>query len=1116
MASLNHALSVRSHFSLGESTMSVDTIVETAKTLGLKSVALTDTMTVSGMIDFAVRAKKAEIKPIIGVRLRMVDDIVYRPGKGEKFKQAEHFVKLYARSDDGLKRIFRLLTLANAEPNFYRVPRLAWAQLLAELDTDALVVTLGDAQSALAHRRAREIARNIFDAQRRSNVFLELCPIATPLFDRQNRDAIQLHEELSIPLVVSLPAFYAEGDADARDVLQVICDGKGAKLGDTWALKPYVRDLHMLGDKAFYERAVDAAHRARGRFPALPLGRHWSQALANVETLVESIGYVWEKMPVALPAMAEDEDAVLRRFCVEGWRDRFTRKVFDHQPDAAALAAAYKPRLLYELDILKRLKFAGYFLLVRQIVQWAKSNGIAVGPGRGSVGGSLVGYLIGITDVDPIRFDLLFERFINPERLDLPDADLDFMSERRHEVIDYLTETFGKDRVAGISNYTTMAAASAVRDVARVSDLDPSEYSCTKLVPKEHGQPVSLAKAAELVPDIAKFRDAYRGIWSHATKLEGCMRSLGRHAAGVVVGGVPLEERAVVERREGEPTINWDKRVAEDMGLVKLDVLGLTTLDLLDRAKRYIWKRHAKKVDLLELPLDDEKTLANFAAAKTVGVFQFESGGMRKLLKDLGREGITFDDVAAATALYRPGPMDAGLMDQYVAVKGGMASITFDHPSMENALKDTFGVMVYQEQVMQVSRDFAGFTMPEADKLRKAMGKKLPEEMAKMRDKFVAGAVATSGVTAAFAGEIFDKIEKFAGYGFNKSHAVAYTLISFQSMWVKTYYPVEFFAAALTVLKEDKLAGLLHDAAELGIKVLPPDINISSTEFEILNDTTLVIPFNRIKGISDNTSNAILAARVGGQFTSMADLTARVERKRCNIRHMASLDKVGAFARIEAGQLAATHPDRLRDQVELLPGLVSDHVPIRREMSCDALSVKEIKRVVLDYMAPADAVYCKPLLGSKPRFMVVSDCPTWSEEQKGQFTAGASFEFVSEALALVGLTKQDAYWTGLLKRPKKGKMIEPFEIAGQAPFLDREIEILKPPVIVCLGSASVKHFVPDVRGNTIELAGNVVFDKTLDANIVIGFNPAQIAYDPDKMSVLEELFVKITTMVSDL
>ncbi|UUZ75407.1 DNA polymerase III subunit alpha [Polaromonas sp. P1(28)-13] len=518
---------------------------------------------------------------------------------------------------------------------------------------------------------------------------------------------------------------------------------------------------------------------------------------------------------MSLPVMAANEFQALGRKCIDGWNTRFSAPVLGHQPGGVELDTIYKDRLKYELSVLKSMGFAGYFLLVEDLVTWAKKSGIIVGPGRGSVGGSLVAYLIGITDVDPIRFDLIFERFINPERLDLPDADLDFMSTRRHEVIAYLADKYGADRVAGISNFSTLASASALRDAGRIHDLTPLQLMATKLVPKEHGQSFTLTESAKAVPELDRFKGDHPEIWGHALKLEGVMRSFGKHAAGVVVAGVPLVNRAVLETRDedGVPVVVWDKRVVEDWGLVKMDILGLSTLDVLEIARRYIEERHGKSIDYLRLPLEEKDIMDAFGRGDTTGVFQFESPGMKRLLRDLAMGGdLTFEDITATTALYRPGPMDSGLMDDFVQIKQGHKMPYYEHPNMIAALSATSSVVVYQEQVMQLAVDLAGFTRAEADHLRKAMGKKDKDKMAEQRDAWLAGCKSKSSMEAGPAGELFDKIEAFAGYGFNRSHAVEYSIISYWCLWVRVRYPAEYFAACLSVVGDDKVEGLVAEA----------------------------------------------------------------------------------------------------------------------------------------------------------------------------------------------------------------------------------------------------------------------------------------------------------------
>jgi len=746
-----------------------------------------------------------------------------------------------------------------------------------------------------------------------------------------------------------------------------------------------------------------------------------------------------------------------------------------------------------------------------------------VGAGRGSIGGSLVAYLMGITDCDPIRFGLLFERFINPDRIDLPDADLDFMSERRHEVIAYLIGKYSQARVAGVSNFMTLGPASAIRDVSKAFGLDERDYNCSKFAPKEHGQNVPLEQAAEITPEIGAFRDKFGPIWETCLTLEGTMRTVGQHAAGVVIGGCDLVERGVIERRKGdERVVCWDKRVVEEQGLVKMDILGLSTLDLIDLTLTYIRKRHSKRVNLMRIPLDDPKVLENFAEGNTTGIFQMESGGMRRLIRELGKGGtITFDDITAATALYRPGPMDSGMMDSYWKRKQGLEAVEYEHPALEAATKDTFGVICYQEQVMRASSDVAGYTLAEADKLRKIMGKKQPEEMAKQRDKFVNGCVDTVGMTEEEGGALFDKIDKFAGYGFNRSHATCYTLISYQVMYLRTYFTVEFFAAALSLMKDDKLPALLKDAERLGIKIELPEINTASDNFEILTDTRLMIPFTRVKGLSSNAAKAVVEARAAGKFTSMADFVSKVNRRLMHKGKIEVLDKLGCFAAIEAAQLPIDHSSRIKDQIEFIPGLIASTVPVDREMQLENEQRRSLEKVhtLMHKMVEKDGIPVRPYIGKDARFMIIFDAPSAAEEEENMMFMSKpsrrpyAIEKVQEAMDESDIRVDEAYWTALIKRPKAGKQVTPAEIATYAPFLNKELDIVKPPILVLMGATTVRAFLPDFKGKASDEAGKIVYSPTLDANLVLGFGPGEIYYDPDKQTKLNEVFAIVKTLM---
>jgi uracil-DNA glycosylase family 4 len=1122
---INHALSVRSDFSIGNSLLQVDHIIEEAKKHGYKSVALVDDMSIHNLVDFSNKAKKAGIKPIIGCRIRVVDDPTYRkPAKASGIAEQPNplvMVKVYAVDETGINSLLKLLSKANSREFFYYHSRVGWADVH---ELEGVIVTTGDFYNLFSH----PLARTRLDALRLTfadRLYVELTPIDTPLFDTLNGKALAAAQDTGLQTLVTYPFMYRDdADAPTLEVLNVISNQQ--KMSTSWRPRQHVKDFGFKAGIELGKRMV-AAHKRQVTWNGVNAGALWKAGLANIEKVADACTYEFKKLPVSLPVMAPNEFEALGRKCIEGWKRRFTQPILGHMPTAIDIPV-YQARLRYELSVLKKMGFAGYFLLVEDLVMWAKNNGIIVGPGRGSVGGSLVAYLIGITDVDPIRFNLLFERFINPERLDLPDADLDFMSTRRHEVITYLADKYGKDRVAGISNFSTLASASALRDAGRVYELDNLTLSATKLVPKEHGQSYTLTEAAKAVPELEKFREDHSEVWNHALKLEGAMRSFGKHAAGVVVGGEPLINRAVVETRatdEEVPVVNWDKRFVEEWGLVKMDILGLSTLDVLEIARQYIKERHGKNVSYVNLPLEEPDIMDAFARGDTTGVFQFESGGMKKLLRDLAKGGpLTFEDITAATALYRPGPMDAGLMEDFVQIKQGNRSQYYDHPNMEAALKDTYSVIIYQEQVMQLAVDLAGFTRAEADHLRKAMGKKDKDKMAAMRDQWTKGCETTSGMDAGTAGDLFDKIEAFAGYGFNRSHAVEYSVISYWTMWVRVRYPAEYFAACLSIVGDEKLTGLVNDARDYGIELLPPDINLSSDRFTIPDDKHLLAPFSAVKGISENTARRIVELRdlEGGKFTDM-DHFVKVCTKvgsKVNVKVRTNLDLVGALVPLDPTQRPPRDMTRRKDQIELMPGLMVDTVKADRTTDTKEPFLRaKIIHLIQEYRScsacdlqgqPHPAIR----MGGTAKFMVVSDCPTWQEEKAEKFLEGDAAECIKRAIKAAGLRPGDGYYTSLVKAKKSDKFLTNPQINGCSAYLDRELEMIRPPIIIALGSAAIKRLLPGVKGSTAELAGKVVFDPKLDASIVCGINAQQVHFDPSKQNTLDEIFRKVADILA--
>lgn len=1110
---MNLLIGPKTYFSLGEGVIEPAQLLKEAHARGFRALAITDTNGLDAMPQVAKKNASLEtpLSLIVGCAVNVVNDLTWRKVKGVRSKNPFFYAGIYAMNEAGLSDIMGLLSLANDDAHFYGKPQINFDELCETYARGNVVVSTGSLHSMLAHKSASALAEKLASIDS-GRFFVEFVGVDTPYYHRINELALQTMERLGLNAFMSFPALCFEGGEAQRDTMEAVLSNANVKA-------PYLQKMptgYSLPESPLQLTRLLA--RSLARISGIKDSRALAaRIVAGAKHFLQLTSYRWAPMPVSLPEIATDPFRALAELCKEGWRERVQQPMLGFAPTPDQLPQ-YMDRLKYELAVIQKMGFSNYFLLVRDTVNWCKEQGIVVGPGRGSVGGSLIAYLLGITDVDPIRFGLFFERFINPERIDLPDIDLDFMSSRRSEVIAYLQSRHGIEYTAGISNYGTMQSAGILRAVAKAHGLAEFDYRCSKLIPKEHGQPVSLETAMQTVAEVEQFALSYPEVWRMATAMQGIFRNNSQHAAGVIVAGVPITERAVVYSR-AERIVNWDKEVCEDFGLVKLDILGLSTLDLLALAAQYIQERHGIAVDLRRIPLDDPKVLEAFGQGNTTGVFQFESPGMKRLLKALASEAtLSFADITAATALYRPGPMDAGLMDRFVAIKQGNDQPFYLHPSMQPALEETSGVIVYQEQVMQIARDLAGFTMAESDHLRKAMGKKDPEKMAAMRDKWVQGCQSTSGLPETSAAQLFDQIEMFAGYAFNKSHSVEYSIISYWSMWTKVHYPAEFLAAALTILDEDKQQALIREASKMGVIVAPPDINKSSARFEIHHDTArgatvLYAPFQAILGLSEKASAAILEAKakIGRPFTSKAEFIATVARRACNVRSQDSLDRVGAFAEIEPGQLPALHPDRVKDQRSLLPGVIIEAVKADRKIDTSPYVLEQLKEVVqqcsslCNGCSLAGQPHAAPRLGGSPKVMIVVDSANWSETDKGKFGEGEACESLRKALGEAGFSMRDVYVTGLVKaqKPKGGQLANDM-INGCSGFLDREIELLKPPVILAMGGKATRHLSPEAKGGWEELFLKDVYDKARDCTIVFGINPMMTYMDPGKQRFVNE------------
>lgn len=1077
-------------FSLGHSLLSVEDIVTITKENDLDHVIVTDTMSVSSMIPLA---EKLGGKLITGVRLTLVDEAlqerlpVYQP-------------KVYPCNERGMQLIYKYLTRSFERPYFYEQPRLdmtSFYQMLEEANGDIFVST-GDFNNIFTHPRFEKIIDYVTRVLE-CVVIVDLCPVPTARWDRINHTALKTAESYNLAINQFIPSLYKKEDAELFPVHYSI--NKNVEFN---FLNPYFDGFHYVKDITDYISTM--FDRLNVRYGV----RFSKPAVVDLNSFSY---YQWHKQDALLPKLSKTPMETLKKLTIEGFKKRCFTEIYGFKPSEEQAKTEYVARIKYELATIDKLGFSDYFLLVHELTNWCQKQEIKVGPGRGSVGGSLIAFCLGITDVDPIRFGLMFERFINPTRIDLPDIDLDFMSTRRNEIIDHLLDRYGAENVAGIVNYASLQSKSALRSTCRILGLPEEEYACSKLVPSNFGFSVPLEEAKTQVIEIKQFADKYPDYWAKATKLEKKLRNFSTHAAGIIVSSRPLTLDAVVETRSGTRAINWDKKICEKQGLIKLDILGLTTLDIIDLSLNFIKERHGINVNLHEISLDDYHVLDAFAKGDTGGIFQFEGGSVRKLLSGLAKGGpLTFDDLVAANALNRPGPIEAGLVDAYIDGKNGNLH-EVDHVSMTEILEPTYNVMVYQEQIMKVASEFAGYTLPEADNLRKIMGKKLPEEMKKEGNKFVDGAVKTHGIPSSIAERIFDQISKFAFYAFNKSHSVEYSLLSYICMWLKVNYPIEFYAASLTHVNDKKVRAIISEAGKYGIKVLPPDINFSTDKFNPVGNDTIVAPLNKVKYVSAAASH-IMAVRADGKFSTIEEFQSRVTKRIVNSRAIACLKAIGAFDSIDPACAAMDAQERSIALNEFLPSIPLGHVIIGRSIELDTASKNKLGTILLKLKDEDDRIVM-PTIGKAPKFMVVFDSATATEAKNGRFTETKAFNTIARSLYKADLNKYEGYWTGLVKRAKdkKEKIFDNRTLEHSFNILKQEIEIIRPPVIVCLGSQVNRMFIPSLKGGVMDNAKQVIYNKELDANIVIGFNPSQIFFNEHYGDILDEIFEIVASMV---
>ena len=884
-------LHCHTQYSLLDGANKVDALLERVKQLKQPAVAMTDHGNMFGAIEFYREAMRQGIKPIIGCEIYVAPASRFeRKGVDKGNREYNNHLILLAMNLEGYRNLCKLVTAGYLE-GFYYKPRVD-KELLREHNRGLIALSAclqGEVAQALSAGQIEKAkgAAESYAAIFGERYYLEVQDNKLPQQEKVNRLILEIGKDLSIPVAATNDCHYGErDDAEAHDVLLCVQTGKTVQEENR---------LKMETDELF----VKSAEQMKKGFDYCPEAVERTLEIAERCNLELEFGNY--HFPPFQPPKAMTLDDYLDELARQGLGERLqSQGNADGGLRTAESSKIYEERLKFELGVIKGMQFSGYFLIVADFINYAKDHGIPVGPGRGSAAGSLVAYALKITDLDPIRHGLLFERFLNPERRSMPDIDVDFCIRGRDQVIRYVKEKYGSDKVAQIATFGTLKAKAAIKDVGRALGFSFAETDAiAKLVPApKQGFDYPLAEAIKMEPrlqELMKSDPRVQNLIQHALRLEGLTRHASTHAAGVVLSNLPLVDYLpLYVDKEGGIVTQFDMASVEKIGLIKFDFLGLKTLTLIHDCLKLIRASRGVEIDINNLPLDDKKTYRLLCSGNTTGIFQLESTGIREMTVKIRPN--CFEDLVAILALFRPGPLDSGMAEEYIKRKHGKEQIRYLHPLLEPTLKDTYGVIVYQEQVMQIAQKLAQYSMGEADILRRAMGKKDPEEMASQRERFVQGA-RKNKIDPKRAAEIFDQMETFARYGFNKSHSAAYALISYQTAYLKTHYPVEFMAALLSseMGDTDKVIKNLAECRERGIEVLPPDINESRADFTVGGDK-IRFGLAAVKNVGEKAVEVILESREGeGAFRSLFDFCRRVDLGAVNRRVVESLVKCGAF-----------------------------------------------------------------------------------------------------------------------------------------------------------------------------------------------------------------------------
>lgn len=889
------------HHSLLDGLTKIPDLIESVKELGMEAVAVTDHGTMSGAIEVYKVATEAGVKPIIGMEAYVATRS--RFDRDPSKDKARYHLTILSMNNQGYQNLMKLSTAANLEGMYYK-PRIDH-EIIEKYNEGLIVLSgcaggeVGESISSGNYGEAKKIAewyKSIFG----DRYYLEMQdhghkdhPSHWEKQEKVNEGVQKLSKELNIPLVVSNDGHYlTKDDQEAHEIL--LCVGTGAYLSDTDRMSLVDFELHVADPNEVIKRWGDEC-------PEAILNTKKIADRCNVE--LELGGILIPKFPTE---KGETEKSLLDKLVFRGlaWRyggvEREQAKELTIKEAMKHIPENVLERVNYELSVVDGMGFNGYFLIVQDFINWGKDKGIIFGPGRGSAAGSIISYALRITELDPLKYDLLFERFLNPDRISMPDVDIDIQDTRRDEVIAYCSEKYGAARVANIATFGKMAARAAVRDVARVLQVPYVEADrLSKMIPPpQQGRHIPLAKSIHDDHDLKheyETNPTAKQVFDFAVRLEGTIRSHGVHAAGVVIAPDDIVKFIPLEMaQKGVIATQYPMGPVEELGLLKMDFLGLSNLTTINNALRIIKKVNKVNIDINKLPLDDKKTYELLQRGDTTGVFQLESAGMKRYLREL--KPSVFDDIIAMVALYRPGPMQ--FIDSFIKRKHGQERISYLHPKFENSLKETYGILVYQEQFMQISKEFAGFTGGQADTLRKAVGKKKIDLMRKVKDDFVKGAIEFSGADPKIAETFWEQLEEFANYCFNKSHAACYALIAYWTAYLKAHYPEAFMAALMTGDHDDidRLAIEITECKHMGIKVLPPDVNQGFVEFAVVPDKKEIrFGMAAVKGVGTGAVEEILRAREEGKFKSVEDFAKRVSTSKFNRKGWESLIKSGGF-----------------------------------------------------------------------------------------------------------------------------------------------------------------------------------------------------------------------------